>query len=106
MKSAIKRNQFAKEVVKTSVTASSVVGLGYSMYHVKNFVAEISDNEILGIAAGIGTLILGAVIINGINKGVDKAFEVKSQSLVIEVSDNFELGFDEEGDDNEQIENL
>ena len=101
-------NQFTKGVTKTAITAAGMTGTVIGAYHVKNYVSDATDNSVLGIAAGIGTLLLGAAVVTGINKGVDKAFDVKDlsslssiQPLVIEVPDklvpdDFMLNLDEE----------
>ncbi len=97
MKNAIRTKSFTKGVSKTAITAAGMSGTAIGAYHVKNFVSDISDNEILGVAAGIAALLLGAVVFNGINRGVDKAFEVKNKHLLIEVPhDDFELELNDE----------
>ena len=96
---------------KTVITAGGMTGVGIGAYHVKNIVSEVTDNQILGFAAGVATVLVGAVVVNAINKGVDKAFDVKAlstnQPLILEVTpdvvthvgvvpDNFEFDLDDE----------
>ena len=88
-----------KTGITTAITAAGMTGTVIGAYHAKNFVTEIFDNEILGIAAGITALLVGAVVVNEINKGVSKAFETKSQPLLIEVSDGYKI----EVDDKEEV---
>ena len=80
-----------------------MTGTAFEALKIKEIVTDASDNEVLGYAAGIATILLGAVITNEINQGVDKAFE--PIPIVIEGIDDFEIEFDElENEEEELIE--
>ena len=96
--------KFVKNTIKTVVTAGGVTGVAFGAYHAKEFVSEVSDNQALGIAAGIATLLVGAVVINETNNAIDKAFEDESQQLLIEVSEDYEVEIEEESEDGELVE--
>ena len=111
MERAIKTSSFTKGTTKTVITAAGITGVGIGAYHVKNIVSDVTDNAILGFAAGIATVLVGSVVINSINSALDKAFDVKalpaSQPIVLEVTpdvvthvgvapDNFEFDLDDE----------
>lgn len=88
MKNSIKTNSLARVTTKTALTAAGMGGVTIGAYHAKNFVRNATDNEILGIAAGIGTLLLGAVVVNSINKGVDNALKKKEPPRLVEIAHN------------------
>lgn len=93
-------NQVGRGLAKTVVTAAGMTGATIGAYHVKNWVSDVTDNSVLGFAAGITTILVGAVVVTSINKRVDKAFEVKalptSQPLLVEVPDEFDIGLDDD----------
>ncbi|MCL2036307.1 MAG: hypothetical protein FWG83_02830 [Oscillospiraceae bacterium] len=94
---------FVKTASKAGITATGMAGTAIGAYYVRNIVADVSDNEVLGVIAGIATLLIGAVVVNEINNAVDKSFE--PNPLVIEANPVDLIQTDTEEDDDE-IENL
>ena len=105
-------SNFTRGATETVITAAGMTGTAIGAYHVKNIVSDVTDNAILGFAAGITTILVGALVVNKINNSVDKVFDVKALSasspLVFEAAPNvaahvvpdifgFDLGDGEEG---------
>jgi hypothetical protein len=73
-----------KMTTQATITAAGMTGTAFGAYHVKNLVAEISDNEVLGIAAGIAVLLAGSLVVNKLNDSLNQ----KSTPLVLVSSDD------------------
>ena len=114
MINAVRTSNFTKGATKTVITAAGMTGTTIGAYHAMNLVSEATDNAILGFAARITTILVGALVVNKINNSVDKAFDVKalptSQPLIFEAAPDvaahvgvvpdifgFDLGDGEEG---------